>query len=306
MRLNKILSTYGIASRRAADELIRQGRVEINGRIVSELGTKADPEHDEIKVDGRRLKAAPIRRYLLLNKPRGVMSTRSDPQRRPTVVDLVAKAGLTGYFYPVGRLDFDSEGLIVLTNDGTFAERVTHPRFELERTYEAVVEGVPDERDLDRLRRGVPIDDRRTLPAQVRTRRVMQTKSGGQTVLEITIREGRNRQVRRMADAIAHPVVRLRRIRIGTIADASLRPGEFRDLTPAEIRALIGGGEGSPQHRGPRPTGSKPSGPRHRGKPTGAKPSGPRHRSPKQGRAQRGPTHRGPQRRTRGGGSRRR
>jgi len=256
MRLNKILSTFGIASRRMADELIRQGRVEINGRVVTELGTKADPEQDEIKVDGRRLKVAPTRRYLLLNKPRGVMSTRSDPQRRPTVVDLVAGAGLTGYFYPVGRLDFDSEGLIVLTNDGTFAERVTHPRFELERTYEALVEGVPDERDLDRLRRGVPIDDRRTLPAKVRLRRVTSTRTGDQAVLEITIREGRNRQVRRMADAIAHPVVRLRRTRIGSIADARLRPGEFRDLTAAEIRALTGSDEDQPRPR-------KPHRPRH-------------------------------------------
>jgi 23S rRNA pseudouridine2605 synthase len=230
---------FGVASRRAADELIAQGRVEINGRVVTELGTKADPDQDEIKVDGRRLKTAPVKRYLLMNKPAGVMSTRSDPQRRPTVIDLIARAGLTGYFYPVGRLDYDSEGLIILTNDGAFAERVSHPRHELEREYEAIVEGIPDDRDLDRLRRGVPIDGRRTQPATVRLKRVISSKRGPQAVLEIAIREGRNRQVRHMADAIAHPVARLRRVRIGTITDGKLRTGQFRDLTHAEVRALL-------------------------------------------------------------------
>lgn len=230
---------FGVASRRAADELIAQGRVEVNGRVVVELGSKADPDQDEIKVDGRRLKTAPVKRYLLMNKPAGVMSTRSDPQRRTTVIDLLARAGLTGYFYPVGRLDYDSEGLIILTNDGAFAERVTHPRHELERGYEATVEGVPDERDLDRLRRGVTIDGRRTLPATVRLKRVISSKRGPQAVLEIAIREGRNRQVRHMADAIAHPVARLKRVRIGTIADTKLKLGHFRDLTPAEVRALL-------------------------------------------------------------------
>lgn len=231
---------YGVASRRAADELITQGRVELNGRVVTALGTKADPDQDEIKVDGRRLKVAPVKRYLLMNKPAGVMSTRSDPQRRTTVIDLLADAGITGYFYPVGRLDYDSEGLIILTNDGAFAERVTHPRHELERTYEAIVEGVPDDRDLDRLRRGVPIEGERTLPAMIRVKRVIAGKRGQQSILEITIREGRNRQVRKMADAIAHPVARLKRVRIGTITDSKLRPGQFRDLTPPEIKALKG------------------------------------------------------------------
>lgn len=240
VRLNKLLSQSGVASRRAADELIRQGRVEVNRQVVSALGTKADPAHDEITVDGRRLKAVPARRYLLLNKPRGIVSTRSDPQRRTTVVDLIARAGIGGYFYPVGRLDFDSEGLIILTNDGEFAERVTHPRYELDRTYEALVEGVPDERDLERLRRGVEIDGRRTLPAKVRLVRVMRARGGDQALVEIAIREGRNRQVRRMCDAIAHPVERLRRTRIGSVTSQGLGPGELRDLTPAELRSLTG------------------------------------------------------------------
>lgn len=239
IRLNKLLSAYGIASRRAADALIQQGRVELNGRVVTELGTKADPERDEIKVDGRRLKVAPVKRYLLMNKPVGVMSTRSDPQRRQTVIDLLQAAGVSGYFYPVGRLDYDSEGLIILTNDGAFAEQVSHPRHELERTYEAVVEGIPDDRDLDRLRHGVAVEGRRTERAVVRLRRVQTTKRGPQAVLEIVIREGRNRQVRKMADAIAHPVARLKRIRIGSVTDAHLRPGEFRDLTAAEVKALV-------------------------------------------------------------------
>lgn len=243
-----------------ADELIGQGRVEVNGRVVTALGTKVDPERDEVKVDGRRLKAAPAKRYLLLNKPAGVVSTRSDPQRRPTVVDLISRRGVSGYFYPVGRLDFESEGLILLTNDGEFADRVTHPRYELERTYEAVVEGTPDERDLGRLRHGVVIDGQKTLPATVVLRRTVGGKSGTQTVLQLTIREGRNRQVRRMCDAIAHPVARLRRTRIGPVADPGLRPGEFRDLRPAEIQALMaphGGGPGSRVSRRPATSRSR-------------------------------------------------
>jgi pseudouridine synthase len=239
MRLNKLLSAAGVASRRAADELIRQGRVAINGRVVSVLGTQADPARDDVRVDGRRVRATAARRYVLLYKPRGVVSTRTDPQRRTTVIDLLARAGITGYFYPVGRLDFDSEGLILLTNDGEFAERVTHPRYELERTYEAQVEGVPDERDLERLRRGVVIDGRRTAPARVRLVRVVKARGATQAVLEIALHEGRNRQVRQMCDAIAHPVARLRRTRIGPVTDRGLKPGILRDLTPAEVRSLM-------------------------------------------------------------------
>jgi 23S rRNA pseudouridine2605 synthase len=259
VRLNKLLSAYGVASRRAADTLITQGRVELNGRIVTELGTKADPDRDDIRVDGRRLKTAPVKRYLLMNKPVGVMSTRSDPQQRTTVVDLIAKAGFTGYFYPVGRLDYDSEGLIILTNDGAFAERVSHPRYELERTYEALVEGVPDERDLERLRRGVPVEGRRTQPAKVQLRRVVEGKRGQQSVLEIVIHEGRNRQIRRMADAIAHPVARLKRVRIGHVTDASLHPGDFRELTSGEIRDLMKAkpGESGKPDVGRRPTSTR-------------------------------------------------
>jgi len=253
IRLNRYLSQTGTASRRAADELIRQGRVSVNGHVVTELGTKIDPDGDQIQVDGRKVRSAPALRHLLLYKPRGVVSTRSDPQRRTTVVDLVTRAGITGYFYPVGRLDYDTEGLLLVTNDGDFAQAVSHPRAELERTYEARVAGVPDERDLDRLRRGVDIDGRRTLPARVRLLRVVSTKAGAQAVLEWTIREGRNRQVRRMCDAIAHPVEQLRRTRIGPLHTRGLKPGELRELTRAEVDALTGRRGAAASRGGRRP-----------------------------------------------------
>jgi 23S rRNA pseudouridine2605 synthase len=240
LRLNKLLSQAGVASRRAADELIAQGRVEVNGRVVTALGSKADPDRDDVRVDGRRLRTRIERRYLLMNKPTGVLSSRSDPHRRKTVIDVLHAAGIKGYFYPVGRLDYDSEGLILITNDGAFAERVSHPRHELERTYEALVEGVPDERDLERLRRGVLVEGRKTLPAEARLMRVAHGRSGDQAVLELTLREGRNRQVRHMCDAIAHPVARLRRTRIGGLSDRRLKPGQVRDLSPDEVRRITG------------------------------------------------------------------
>lgn len=238
IRLQKILSQAGVASRRTAEGLISQGRVEVNGQIITTLGSKADPATDVIKVDGRRLKAPAAHRYLLLYKPRGVVSTRHDPEHRTTVVDLVARAGIRGYFYPIGRLDYDSEGLILLTNDGAFAERVSHPRYEVDRTYEALVEGIPDEHDLSRLRRGVALDDGRTEPAEIRLIRTTESKRGPRSTLLVRLHEGRNRQVRKMCDAIAHPVVRLKRIRIGPIGIGDLRAGDIRDLTASEIRKL--------------------------------------------------------------------
>jgi pseudouridine synthase len=236
LRLQKILSAAGIASRRAAEQLIAQGRVSVNGRTVTELGTKADPSRDEIRVDGRRVKAAEPLRYLLLNKPRGYVTTRSDPARRPTVIDLLP--GVREYVYPVGRLDYDSEGLLLLTNDGDLAARLTHPRHGVAREYEAWVLGTPDERDLERLRRGLVIDGRRTAPAGVRVRDAGRGRRQGQTLLSIVLREGRNRQVRRMCEAVGHPVDALTRVRFGPIGDARLKPGQFRDLTPQEVRRL--------------------------------------------------------------------
>src|SRR3954467_7045991 len=165
LRLQKILAASGVASRRAAEELIRQGRVSVNGRTVTELGTKADPARDEIRVDGRRLKGPERLRYLLLNKPTGVVTTRSDPGRRPTVLHLLE--GVREYVYPVGRLDYDSEGLLLLTNDGDLAARLTHPRHGVDRTYEAHVAGIPSEAALDKIRTGISLDGKRTLPADV-------------------------------------------------------------------------------------------------------------------------------------------
>jgi pseudouridine synthase len=242
IRLQKILSAAGVASRRVGETLIAQGRVSVNGRTVTELGTTADPERDEIRVDGRRLRIAAARQYYLLYKPRGYVCTRSDPQKRPTIIDLLAERGIHGYLYPVGRLDFDSEGLILVTNDGDLAARLTHPRHGVEREYEVRVRGVPDERTLDRLRRGVLLEGRRTAPAGARL--VAPLGGGAEAVLAITLREGRNRQVRNMCDLVGHPVVRLRRVRIGPIADRGLRSGQVRTLTAREVHALKLAGEG--------------------------------------------------------------
>ena len=235
-RLQKILSTAGVASRRLSEELIQQGRVSVNGQTVTELGTKADPSVDEIKVDGRRIKTTQRKRYVLLNKPRGYITTRSDPQGRPTVMELVQ--GVKEYIYPVGRLDYDSEGLLLLTNDGELAARLTHPRHEVEKVYEARVKGVPDDHTLERLARGFPIEGRRTAPARIRASEPFVKGAGEQTIVEISIHEGRQRQVRKMFEAVGHPVVRLNRVRIGPISDPDMPPGHWRELTPAEIERL--------------------------------------------------------------------
>jgi 23S rRNA pseudouridine2605 synthase len=238
-RLQKILSRAGVASRRAAEQLMLEGRVSVNGLVVRELGAKADPAADDIRVDGRRIKTPERQIYILLNKPRGYLTTRSDPQRRPTVLDLLR--GVPEYVYPVGRLDFDSEGLLVLTNDGDLAAQLTHPRNAVPRTYEARVLGIPDAHDLDRLARGIVIEGRRTLPATitlVHPARGSSSSSSGAAVINITISEGRNRQVRKMCDAIGHPVTDLTRLAIGPIRDAKLKPGRWRNLTEQEVRAL--------------------------------------------------------------------
>jgi pseudouridine synthase len=267
LRLQRILSQAGVASRRAAERLIAEGRVSINGSTVREMGVKADPAVDDIRVDGVRVKTAAASRYLLLYKPAGYVTTRSDPQRRPTVIDLLE--GVREYVYPVGRLDYDTEGLLLLTNDGDLAAKLTHPRHGVERTYEAHVAGIPDEDAVRQLRSGIPLDGRRTLPAEVvllnragtgpakagRHDRTGPAKAGRydgtgpakaarhegrerEGVLLLTIREGRNRQVRRMCEAVGHPVRRLKRTRIGPLSDRRLRPGQWRELSPSEIAAL--------------------------------------------------------------------
>ena len=234
IRLQKIIARAGLASRRAAEKLIAEGRVTVNGATVVEMGTKADPARDDIRIDGRRLKSPERHRYILLHKPAGYVTTRSDPQRRRTVVDLLA--GVKEYVYPVGRLDYDTQGLLLLTNDGDLAARLTHPRHEVDRTYEARVAGMPDEEAIERLRRGIPLDGRRTRPADVTL--INKGRRDDEGALVITIREGRNRQVRRMLDAVGHPVQSLRRTRFGPLSLRGLKPGEWRDLTAEEVEKL--------------------------------------------------------------------
>jgi 23S rRNA pseudouridine2605 synthase len=280
IRLQKILSTAGVASRRAAEELITQGRVTVNNSTVLELGSKADPEVDDIRVDGRRVKPPARRRYFLLNKPRGYITSRVDPQHRPTVIDLLARHGIRDYIYPVGRLDYESEGLLILTSDGDLAAKLTHPSHGVGREYEVRVLGVPDDHEMERLARGVVIDGRRTAPAEVqRIKLVGPDESRVETLLTIVIHEGRNRQVRKMFEAIGHPVVRLRRVAIGPIRDARLRPGDFRELSADEVAALK-------RHAG--------TGPARRAVPgaPGAKPAGVASRPAPHSRSERGPTRR--------------
>ncbi len=235
-RLQKILSAAGVASRRVAESLVAEGRVRVNGEVVAELGSKADPDVDRIEVDGRRLHTAVPRRYILLYKPVHYVTTRSDPQHRPTVLTLLGPAGQG--LYPVGRLDFDSEGLILLTNDGELADRLTHPRHEVPRTYEVRVFGVPTGEMVRRLETGVPLDGRRTARAKVRVIESFTKKSGEQSVIELVIHEGRNRQVRRMCQAVGMPVITLARTKIGSLTDRRLKPGMYRELRPAEVQQL--------------------------------------------------------------------
>jgi len=231
-RLQKVLAHAGVASRRAAERMILEGRVMVNGATVHELGTKVDPERDSIKIDGKRVAAPPARpTWLLLHKPRGVVTTLDDPEGRPTVRDFLA--GVRARVYPVGRLDFASEGLLLLTDDGALARDLMHPSSGVEKTYAAKVRGMPTPESLRRLARGIPLDGRRTGPASVRV-----TKPGDNAWLEITIAEGRNRQVRRMLQAVGHPVQRLRRVKYAGIDLGRLPVGALRLLTEAEIARL--------------------------------------------------------------------
>lgn len=234
IRLQKILSAAGVASRRASEQMILEGRVTVNGETVRELGTKADPAKDAIKVDGRRIKTEITHRYIVLYKPKGYVTTRSDPEKRRTVMDLIGKGE---YIYPVGRLDYDSEGLLLMMTDGELAAKLMHPRHEVDKMYEVIVLGTPDPKALDKLRKGVYIEGGRTSPAKVH---VGTTVKGHKptTKLTITIHEGRNRQIRNMCSAVGLPVRELRRIQMGPIGLGRLKPGQWRDLTPDEVRRL--------------------------------------------------------------------
>jgi len=233
-RLQKILSRAGVASRRQAEGLIREGKVRLNGKVVTELGTKADPAHDEIRVSGRLIAADQPWTYLLLHKPVGYVATTSDPEGRPTVLDLIH--GVKERLYPVGRLDWDTSGLLLLTNDGELTHLLTHPSSEVPRTYQAKVEGIPNPTVLQKLRRGVFLEGRPTHPAQVRLLR----KGPGWAWIEITLTEGRNRQVRRMCEQVGHPVLKLCRVALGPLLLGDLPPGRFRPLKEKELKQLRG------------------------------------------------------------------
>lgn len=235
-RLQKLIAAAGIASRRHAEELITQGRVTVNGRVVNELGAKADPKTEHIKVNGRLIN--PLLKggekvYVLLNKPKGYLSSLSDPKGRPLVTDLVPSS--FGRLHPVGRLDFNSEGLLLLTNDGDFTNHVTSARNQIPKVYKVKVKGIPTEYAVERLRRGVRLDDgHRTAPAEIIRLRATAVNAW----FEVTLHEGRNQQIRRMFDAIGQSVLKLARIRIGSLSDLRLKPGNWRYLTAKEIRSL--------------------------------------------------------------------
>jgi 23S rRNA pseudouridine2605 synthase len=235
-RLQKVLAHAGVASRRHAEELIAAGRVSVNGETVRQLGTRVNAEADDIRVDGRQLRALERHSYIVLHKPVGPVTTAHDPQGRQTVLDLLPPEMRARRLYPVGRLDRDTTGLLLLTDDGDLALRLTHPRYALAKEYEALVEGVPAPASIERLRRGVmlPGEARPTAPARVWTLR----QEGAETWLAIELHEGRNRQVRRMLEAVGHPVRRLRRVRVGPLELRELAPGEWRPLRERELRAL--------------------------------------------------------------------
>ena len=230
-RLQKLLARAGLGSRRKCEELIEQGRVSVNGE-VAELGRRADSQHDHIALDGVPVVVDLTLVHWLLNKPAGYVTTASDPQGRATVLDLVPG---TPRVFPVGRLDQDTEGLLLLTNDGELAQLLMHPRHGVEKEYFAEVEGVPSPAALRRLREGVELDDGPTRPARVR---LVQQSDAGTSALEIVVKEGRKRMVRRMCSAVGHPVRRLVRTRIGPLRDARLGPGSWRSLDAGEVRAL--------------------------------------------------------------------
>lgn len=236
-RLHVRIARSGLCSRRAAETLIQEGRVEVNGELVVELGRKVGPD-DEVRVDGQPVGTAKIH-AVLLNKPKGVVTTMRDPQGRPTILPYLPDYGVM--LKPVGRLDMDTEGLLICTNDGDLAHRLAHPRYGVEKEYQAVVKGIPDEKTLDKLRKGVWIEGGKTSPAQVSL--IHAEARTNTTSLRITIHEGRKRQVRLMCEAVGHPVASLRRVRIGPLHIRGLRAGECRLLGQQdvqELRRLVG------------------------------------------------------------------
>jgi pseudouridine synthase len=231
VRLQKFLADAGVASRREGERLIQGGRVEVNGRVVTTLGVRVEPEHDRVRVDGRPVRPVGRKAYYLLNKPKGMITSSSDPEGRPTVVDLLQ--GVRERVFPVGRLDWNSEGLLILTNDGDLTYRLTHPANHVPKVYRVKVRGSLEEQDVKALRRGMVLDGRRTLPA-----RVERISAQVNSWLEVTLYEGRKNQIRKMLERLGHRVQKLKRIAIGPIRDRALKPGEWRRLTPDEVRRL--------------------------------------------------------------------
>lgn len=231
-RLQKYMASCGVASRRKCEEIIAEGRVKVNGVTVQEAGLKIQPRKDRITVDGREIIPEKKPVYIMLNKPVGYVSTVRDQFMRPTVLDLVK--GVKGRIYPVGRLDYDSEGLILLTNDGDFAYGLTHPGHRVDKTYIVVVLGRPSRREIDSIRKGTEIDGRMTSPADIRVESIQ----GNKTTLRVVIHEGRNRQVRRMFESIGYTVVSLKRTGIGKLQLGTLAPGKWRFLEDREVKDL--------------------------------------------------------------------
>jgi len=231
-RLQKFMAHAGIGSRRNCEELILQGKVKVNGQLITALGTKIDPEKDEIEVNNKLIKEKEDMIYILLNKPDGYITTRQDPQGRPTVIDLIKHVNKR--VYPVGRLDYETEGLLLLTNDGELAFRLTHPKYIINKVYQALVKGKPSNNSLEQLRRGVLLEDGLTAPAEVK----ILDKIEDNTLIELTIHEGRNRQVRRMCKAVNHPVLNLKRTKIGSLDLGTIKKGNFRFLTEDELQWL--------------------------------------------------------------------
>ncbi len=233
-RLQKHLAKAGIASRRNAEKLIKEGRITVNGKVVSEMGTKVDPDTDVILFKGQKV-IVENKLYLLLHKPTGYLCTLHDPQKRPIITDLLPH--ISKRIFPVGRLDLDSEGALIMTNDGELSQFLQHPRFEVDKTYKATVKGKPTNSELHQLRKGIMLDGQKTYPAQIRVLR----KSSESTILEIIIHEGKKRQVRKMFAAIGYPVQRLIRTAYGNLKLGDLPSGKYRKLTKNDIKKLFSG-----------------------------------------------------------------
>jgi len=234
LRLQKVLSEAGVASRRRGETLILAGRVSINGKVIRELGVKADPDRDQIMVDGKSIPRPSPKVYYLLHKPRGIITSLRDPEGRPTIKDLIPNIKVR--VYPVGRLDYDAEGLMLLTNDGELALKLTHPRYEISRSYLVKVRGLLTPKEMDLLERGVMLVDGMSPPMEVKRVKMLKENSW----LKVTVREGRNRVIKRTFEAINRPVLRLKRIRFASLTLEGLGPGNCRPLSPEEVKNLRG------------------------------------------------------------------